>query len=802
MITRALLVASMLAFATPAAAQTCSGDGRSCRVDTEQDLKCAARDPQVEEIMLTADIVVTAAEVDCGGVPYTGGSVEILGHEDGSLRNMEIRSEVPGFFEISTTESAEGLFKCWPESPVTVELSDVIVDGGGIMGALLSRQQECTMTLDSVHALNFNPGGSSLMSVEGDMHLTIHRSRFENIGGSVIHAAGGLVSVTQSVFSNCGGHTGGGALSLESVVEATVTGCLFWGCWSTDGGGAISAEGSVSLLVEGSAFVGNAAPLGGALLWESAGPLGMLHSVFAANAATDSWIAGPLTVAGMPDSACNFQWIDDPANGGDGNGSLTEELVLPSAPTQALGNGGAIAFNTAGSEPQVLKTLFLENRAGAGGAIAALQTTEDRRGEGPGMGDASWKATLVHNSFVSNQADDGAALWMGEDESAYLVAVGNLWLDHDADPLSVHEEECYVVLAGNHVDGPPLSTGVGVPVWDFEETCGARPAMQVCEEGCSAAANEDLCGEVFDDVAEQWGYPTGLHFGRELCPVEDDGPCAPLGEDGCETLDGPCVWQAAIDDSYFEMADGRGDRGVTGLPCALTWTWLADSDEDHVPDFAECDVDGEPLASEDGARNPFADELCNGLDDNCDGAVDEGLDREMFEDLDGDGHGAGDPILTCDPDGELASTAGDCDDGDAEVHPAATEVCNGVDDDCDGEVDEGLAQEGYMDLDGDGHGGGELVLVCDSSVNLVLEGGDCDDSDATVHPSATETHDDGVDNDCDGVVDLDAPGCHSAGCLATRVAPGEDGLELSFAPVAPGLLLTGLWGVGRRLRRR
>ena len=68
------------------------------------------------------------------------------------------------------------------------------------------------------------------------------------------------------------------------------------------------------------------------------------------------------------------------------------------------------------------------------------------------------------------------------------------------------------------------------------------------------------------------------------------------------------------------------------------------------------------------AVNPGATEICNGIDDNCDGEIDEGFDA------DGDGY------TTC---------GGDCDDGDPAVNPGAMEICNDIDDNCDGNIDEG-----------------------------------------------------------------------------------------------------------------
>jgi len=114
-------------------------------------------------------------------------------------------------------------------------------------------------------------------------------------------------------------------------------------------------------------------------------------------------------------------------------------------------------------------------------------------------------------------------------------------------------------------------------------------------------------------------------------------------------------------------------------------------------------------------------------------------------DKDGDGHYLPDSCYT---------PADDCDDNDPTVYPGAPEVCDGKDNNCNGEVDEGLS----TDADGDGH------YTPDS---CLLPNDDCDDSDPTVYPGATEVCD-GKDNDCDGEAD---EGC---GCdVEVRVSPLE-----------------------------
>lgn len=129
----------------------------------------------------------------------------------------------------------------------------------------------------------------------------------------------------------------------------------------------------------------------------------------------------------------------------------------------------------------------------------------------------------------------------------------------------------------------------------------------------------------------------------------------------------------------------------------------------------------------------------------------DGAPRAMgFRDADGDGYGAGDALSLC-PE-ERAPTAGDCDDGAADVYPTATEGCDGVDEDCDGEVDDvgpGIAPTWYADLDQDGYGDPFVpVEACTPTAMQVADATDCDDADGSIHPGATERCD-FVDDNCE-----------------------------------------------------
>ncbi|GAA3583329.1 MopE-related protein [Snuella lapsa] len=183
-------------------------------------------------------------------------------------------------------------------------------------------------------------------------------------------------------------------------------------------------------------------------------------------------------------------------------------------------------------------------------------------------------------------------------------------------------------------------------------------------------------------------------------------------------------------------------------------TPVTDDDMDGYVDHIDVDCD-----DDDPAIHPDATEIPdNGIDEDCDGA-----DLKTWY-LDADEDNYGDinetSLSNTQPDGYVANSM-DCDDTNNAVHPDATEVCDTIDNDCDGlidDVDPSVTGQTtyYVDSDQDGYGDENdsgTGYCSDPGVGYSLTSNDCNDNVAAIHPDATEISDNGIDDDCDGMTD-------------------------------------------------
>ncbi|RME25175.1 MAG: hypothetical protein D6798_09540 [Deltaproteobacteria bacterium] len=176
---------------------------------------------------------------------------------------------------------------------------------------------------------------------------------------------------------------------------------------------------------------------------------------------------------------------------------------------------------------------------------------------------------------------------------------------------------------------------------------------------------------------------------------------------------------------------------------------LSDNDQDgFTPEEGDCN-DRDPNIA------PGLDEVCDGKDNDCNGSIDDDpAEPTWYPDGDSDGYGADHPTLTaCSPPEGYVDRGGDCDDGDATIHPDAVEACNAIDDDCDGQTDEEPTADPltwYFDADGDGWGDdSRTIKQCQPPEGYTDRGGDCEDLDDAVNPDADEVCGNGLDDDCD-----------------------------------------------------
>ena len=347
---------------------------------------------------------------------------------------------------------------------------------------------------------------------------------------------------------------------------------------------------------------------------------------------------------------------------------------------------------------------------------------------------------------------------------------------------------------------------------------GTREGSEECDDGqlngntpngCRDNCTLPFCGdgvvddqapynEECDDTSEGCAVNCSLAI-AELCDsCTADADCGGSGN-ACMVLDDGNFCGTACDSvcpDGFACQEIQTVAGATSrqcVPATGVCSGCFDPDRDGYgagPDCTDTDCD-----QSNGEINPGADEVCDGVDNNCDGNIDEDTETtDYYPDVDRDGHGdeEGTVVSACVAPEGMVESNDDCNDADAFVHPGAAELCDDLDNDCDDLAEtEDVDFDWYPDEDGDGFGDllATAVVDCNLVEGHVIDNTDCNDGNALTNPDAAEVCDDFDDNNCDLSFDCDDSTCSAdpvcnSDCEDSGLEPNDE--AENAIPVSPG----------------
>lgn len=511
-------------------------------------------------------------------------------------------------------------------------------------------------------------------------------------------------------------------------------------------GGALYTVNTSYPVIFNSTFEENTADQGGAIYFDLPYQGAVFQSVFSDNSALDGggaiYLMGPSDVVLLKNT-----FSDNSASRGGAiyqdEGDLVQFVENYFESNESSGGiGGALYVETAGTDT-LLRNVFVDNLAGEAGAFYLYQTgyfeihnnlfaqNSATGSSGAIESNNSGDHNFFNNNFINNESSDGGA-YRGYMSSGTLV--NNIFY------LSTDR-----VSAGNDF----ISLTSASVTCDHSGIHSSDGSVSATELGIHYCSSSSVADPNWSDFSDDGDYEA------------DDF-----------TLSSSSVFiNAGNTDSAYDDTDGSvNDLGITGGPYAGT---LYQSQEALEAAYASSfgssylsgDADGDGVSSSNGdcddadsSVNPRIVEIYNGIDDDCDGTVDEGTDGDV--------------------DGYSGSLFGgdDCDDTNALINPDADELCDGVDNNCDGTIDENDAVDAttwYADSDGDSYGdSSNTVLSCAQPTGYVSDSSDCDDSNVRINPRMKDCAyfvikrlglpdvtraGDGIDNNCDGTADNGRP---------------------------------------------
>ena len=464
----------------------------------------------------------------------------------------------------------------------------------------------------------------------------------------------------------------------------------------------------------------------------------LIASVPGCNTDSSNIISTTITI--QNDNVCNAVPVNIGVNGPFTNNGATVEPGEAQAPNTNCNGNGSWCDGSSGLISNTVWFTFTVPTGGSGRYGFAVPGWDSQV--------AVWKA-----SACSDLTSGLGTLWAANDDSASSP--------FNAYALGFCLEEGETVYIQVDGYGSTTNSAFALRIDDFGPANASFTGLP--STICANAASVSLTGAVAGGTFSGSGV-TGSSFDPAAAGAGVHTITYTLsGLDSCYSSSQSVTVEAPTFTYYADVDnDTYGDASASILSCS------ASAPSGYVVDATDCN-DANP------SINPGASEVCNSIDDNCDGLTDEGFDLD------------GDTYTTCE---------GDCDDNNAAVYPGATEVCNNIDDDCNTLVDDGLTfVTYYADVDGDTYGdASSSVSTCNGApVGYVSGNTDCDDNNAAVNPAATEVCN-SIDDDCDGLTDENILVAGAISGPAVQCLPVATGsATFSIAPVADASTYT--WSV-------